>query len=53
MSANFTASRKTCVVCRHPMTWRKKWALTWHGVKFCSELYGQARKETAANGPAA
>jgi hypothetical protein len=19
------------------MTWRRKWALSWHGVKFCSD----------------
>ncbi len=28
---------KTCVVCGRPMTWRKKWALTWESVKYCSE----------------
>jgi hypothetical protein len=26
------------------MTWRKKWALAWHGVKFCSERCRKQRK---------
>lgn len=38
--------RKTCIVCGRPMTWRKKWALTWHGVKFCSDRCRRQRKKS-------
>jgi hypothetical protein len=34
---NANSSRKGCIVCGRPMTWRRKWALAWQGVKFCSE----------------
>lgn len=29
--------QKPCAHCQRPMTWRKKWALTWEQVKYCSE----------------
>jgi hypothetical protein len=29
--------QKTCVVCRRPFTWRKKWEKNWNEVKYCSE----------------
>lgn len=28
---------KTCVTCGRPFTWRKKWALNWDQVKYCSD----------------
>jgi hypothetical protein len=40
--------RKTCIVCGRPMTWRKKWALTWQGVKFCSDRCRKLRKKPQA-----
>jgi hypothetical protein len=44
MSDKSHLPRKSCIVCGRPMTWRKKWALTWHGVKFCSERCRKQRK---------
>lgn len=29
--------QKTCPACGRPFTWRKKWARTWHTVRYCSE----------------
>ncbi|MDN3643761.1 DUF2256 domain-containing protein [Lutimonas halocynthiae] len=28
---------KICIVCDRPFKWRKKWALNWDEVKYCSE----------------
>ncbi|RZI99858.1 MAG: DUF2256 domain-containing protein [Haliea sp.] len=28
---------KPCQACGRPMTWRKKWALNWADVKYCSD----------------
>ncbi|MCG8991345.1 DUF2256 domain-containing protein [Laribacter hongkongensis] len=28
---------KPCIVCGKPMNWRRKWALCWDEVKYCSE----------------
>eukprot|EP00741_Cyanophora_paradoxa_P001753 tig00000073_g1700.t1 len=28
---------KICLVCRRPMTWRKKWEKNWDEVKYCSD----------------
>ncbi|WP_294535965.1 DUF2256 domain-containing protein [uncultured Rhodoblastus sp.] len=28
---------KTCVQCRRPLVWRKKWARDWDNVKYCSD----------------
>jgi hypothetical protein len=28
---------KICLVCRRAFAWRKKWALNWLAVKYCSE----------------
>lgn len=28
---------KICIVCERPFSWRKKWALNWEEVKYCSE----------------
>ncbi|MFN4910073.1 MAG: DUF2256 domain-containing protein [Flavobacteriales bacterium] len=27
---------KSCVVCKRPFTWRKKWEKVWDEVKYCS-----------------
>ncbi|MBG9376823.1 DUF2256 domain-containing protein [Panacibacter sp. DH6] len=29
--------QKTCVVCKRPFSWRKKWAKVWDDVKYCSD----------------
>ena len=28
---------KTCIVCKRPFTWRKKWEKDWENVKYCSK----------------
>lgn len=28
---------KTCASCGRPFTWRKKWALNWEQVRYCSD----------------
>lgn len=28
---------KLCVACGRPFTWRKKWALNWAEVRYCSD----------------
>ena len=38
---------KPCVACGRDMTWRKRWALNWDGVKFCSDA---CRKTRPAHG---
>ena len=53
MSDNVISPRKTCLVCGRPMTWRKRFALTWHGVKFCSDRCRQARKKSNSDEPLA
>ncbi len=39
---------KVCVVCARTFAWRKKWALNWAAVKFCSERCSR-QKKVAAN----
>tara|TARA_X000000368_G_scaffold82974_1_gene62804 strand:- start:560 stop:694 length:135 start_codon:yes stop_codon:yes gene_type:complete len=29
--------KKTCIVCKRPFTWRKKWERNWENVKYCSK----------------
>ena len=36
---------KPCAVCGRPMSWRKRWALNWAEVKFCSDA---CRRKKAA-----
>lgn len=36
---------KACLVCGRPMTWRRKWALTWQDVKYCSERCRRQRRK--------
>jgi hypothetical protein len=35
---------KICVICRRPMTWRKKWAKNWEQVKYCSDACRKAAR---------
>ncbi|MEL7109063.1 MAG: DUF2256 domain-containing protein [Pseudomonadota bacterium] len=39
---------KTCPVCDRPFVWRKKWALNWQDVVYCSERCRRQRKTKAA-----
>lgn len=36
--------KKNCVVCARPFAWRKKWALCWDEVKYCSERCRRQRR---------
>jgi hypothetical protein len=29
--------QKTCLVCKRPFIWRKKWEKVWEEIKYCSE----------------
>jgi hypothetical protein len=38
---------KTCVVCKRPFAWRKKWEKVWDEVKYCSDrCRGAARLDS-------
>ena len=39
---------KSCLVCGRPMSWRRKWALTWHEVKYCSAACRRLARMPAA-----
>lgn len=45
MTDKSSLPRKACAVCGRPMTWRKKWALSWQGVKYCSDRCRKAGKK--------
>ncbi|RLJ59025.1 hypothetical protein BCF46_1167 [Litoreibacter meonggei] len=34
---------KTCATCGRPFAWRKKWALVWDEVRYCSERCRNAK----------
>jgi hypothetical protein len=39
---------KTCAHCERPFTWRRKWALNWSEVRFCSDrCRRESRRKTA------
>ncbi|MEM5472557.1 DUF2256 domain-containing protein [Hoeflea sp. AS60] len=39
--------QKPCVHCKRPFTWRRKWALVWTEVKYCSDrCRNEARRKT-------
>ena len=40
---------KICATCGRPFTWRRKWALVWDEVRYCSE---RCRRERKRKGPA-
>lgn len=42
---------KTCIVCRRPFRWRKKWEKVWDEVRYCSEGC-RKRKSNPQNQPA-
>jgi len=35
---------KVCPACERPFAWRKKWALTWETVRYCSERCKRSAK---------
>lgn len=35
--------QKTCLVCKRPFVWRKKWEKVWEEVKYCSERCRRTR----------
>ena len=39
--------QKTCQACGLPMTWRKRWALNWDQVRYCSDRCRAAPKPQA------
>jgi hypothetical protein len=39
---------KLCPVCNRPFTWRKKWALVWDEVRYCSDACRLKRPGRAA-----
>ena len=39
---------KDCVVCGRPMAWRRKWALNWEQVKYCSDACRRGTPRGAA-----
>ncbi len=41
---------KPCVACGRPMSWRKRWAKNWDGVKFCSDACRAGKSAEARGG---
>jgi hypothetical protein len=39
---------KPCAACGRTMTWRKRWALNWTEVKFCSDACRKSRAKALA-----
>lgn len=37
--------QKVCIVCNKPFSWRKKWALNWEQVNYCSDRCRSNRKQ--------
>ncbi|MAW39499.1 MAG: hypothetical protein CMF27_01020 [Kiritimatiellaceae bacterium] len=44
MHKNNSRPEKTCLVCKRPFQWRKKWAACWEDVRYCSERCRRERK---------
>ena len=42
-----TLPSKTCAACARPFTWRRKWALTWDEVRYCSDACRTGRRDAA------
>jgi hypothetical protein len=36
---------KSCATCGRAMTWRKRWARTWHAVRYCSDACRRHRPD--------
>ena len=36
--------KKTCVTCKKPFSWRKKWERNWDEVRFCSNRCKRERQ---------
>ncbi|MEO1817357.1 DUF2256 domain-containing protein [Pseudomonas sp.] len=36
--------QKVCTVCGRPFSWRRKWALCWDEVRYCSERCRRTRR---------
>ena len=49
MTQKANLPRKACVVCGRPMLWRRRWALTWQGVKYCSDRCRKLRRKPASD----
>ncbi|CAH0174468.1 DUF2256 domain-containing protein [Roseomonas sp. CECT 9278] len=42
-----TLPEKPCAACGRPFAWRKKWALVWDEVRFCSDACRDGRRQAA------
>jgi hypothetical protein len=40
--------QKTCLTCKRPFTWRKKWEKVWEDVRYCSDRCRDTRKSEGA-----
>lgn len=40
--------QKTCLTCKRPFTWRKKWEKVWDEVRYCSHRCRDARQADGA-----
>ena len=49
MQENHKQTRKACIVCGRPMITRRKWALGWQGVKYCSDRCRREHKKLAGD----
>ncbi|PIQ38760.1 MAG: hypothetical protein COW59_00275 [Lysobacterales bacterium CG17_big_fil_post_rev_8_21_14_2_50_64_11] len=36
---------KICAACQRPFAWRRKWALVWEQVRYCSERCRRTRPQ--------
>jgi len=41
---------KPCAACGRPMSWRRKWALVWEDVLYCSDACRLAARRQRAEG---
>jgi len=40
--------QKTCLTCKRPFTWRKKWEKVWDEVRYCSHRCRDTRQADGA-----
>jgi len=38
---------KLCAACARPFAWRRKWALVWDEVRYCSDACRDGRRDAA------